>query len=286
MEEHRTADFYEYEYVTDFNIPDCAKDLSPVFLLVDTSRSMACDHKIEQLEEAIEKIACDPVQLNMYNPDVVIKVSMLCFDDTPRWEAQVQDLKEIADIVPRLRFGGHANLGAAFEELDKKLSRKELIQKGTCSGYKRPVIILLSDGVYSDDISAGISALVQNDWFVKAMRFAFAIGDDANIECLERFTGHPKTVLSVDVNTRWDILLTRVALLASSFWEYMHDLSIGEDPVMQAWREKNFRLSAEEAAELLMSINSSLNTDPAPDPNPNPFDPNGDPFGGFGFSTN
>lgn len=171
-------------------------------------------------------------------------------------------------------------MGAAFQELDKKLSRKELIKQGTCSGYKRAVIILLSDGGATDNVNAGISALMLNHWFTKAMRFAFAIGDYCDTDCLERFTGHPKTVLSVDVNTAWDTLLADVANVASS--TATRGLSNGEDPVEQAQREKNFRGAAEEAAELLMSINSSINTDPAFPGS----DPNGDMFGGLGASTN
>ncbi len=275
-------DFPEYVADRDMTASEASKDLVPVVFLVDTSESMGAERKIEQVAEAMKNIAATLSEANSLNPDAVVKVSILCFDDMPRWVTMNQDPNQMATTFT---LGGSTNMGAAFQELDKKLSREELLKKGVYFGYKRAVIILLSDGGATDNVNAGISALMLNDWFTKAMRFAFAIGEDADINCLEAFTGHPKTVLRVNVNIEWSKLLAKVAHVASSFTS-SRQLIMYEDPVLQARREKNFRDSAMDAAEMLASISGSLadldtdlyilDYDIDPD----------DPFSGAGFATN
>lgn len=284
LEQSVMNNFDSVGYVADRDMiaSEASKDLVPLFFLVDTSGSMGAERKIEQVAEAMENIAATLREANSTNPDAVVKVSILCFDDIPKWVTVNQDPDQMATTF---NLGGLTSMGAAFQELEKKLSREKLIEKGVCSGYKRAVIILLSDGGATDNVNEGISKLMLNHWFTKAMRFAFAIGENADINCLEAFTGHPKTVLRVDVNTEWSKLLAKVAHVASS--TATHGLSNGEDPVQQAQREKNFRDAAMDAAEILASISGSL-ADPDTDSyniSDSDIDPN-DPFSGAGFVTN
>ena len=64
------------------------KNLMPLFLLVDTSGSMS-GAKIEQVKTAVEEIKMQLNLLNTGNDDADIKISVLCFDDAPRWEAKM-----------------------------------------------------------------------------------------------------------------------------------------------------------------------------------------------------
>jgi uncharacterized protein YegL len=54
-----------------------------------------------------------------------------------------------------------------------------------------PVIVLVSDGYPSDDVEAGLSALMSSYYGSRALRVAISIGSDAEEDILERFIGHP-----------------------------------------------------------------------------------------------
>jgi len=54
-----------------------------------------------------------------------------------------------------------------------------------------PVLVLISDGQPTDDMNAGLSALMQLPWGKKAVRIAIAIGEDADYELLQQFIGNP-----------------------------------------------------------------------------------------------
>lgn len=220
------------------------KKLMPLFLVVDTSGSMS-GAKIEQVKTAVEEIKLQLGMLNTENDDADIKLSVLCFDDSPRWEAKAEDP---ALVTPEFRLGTMTNMGAAFIELNEMLSRSKLIQKGKCAGFKRAVMILLTDGFPSDDVDRGIRTLKTNNWFVKGNRIAFAIGSDADTGCLQKFTGHPETVLQVNNMNVLSNLLANVAIVAST--TATHAAGAGSDEATtQAQMDEAFRKSAEETAD-------------------------------------
>ena len=53
-----------------------------------------------------------------------------------------------------------------------------------------PVLVLISDGHPTDDVSAGLQTLMAQPWGKKAVRIA--IGDDAERSVLQRFIGYPE----------------------------------------------------------------------------------------------
>lgn len=219
------------------------KNLMPLFLLVDTSGSMS-GAKIEQVKTAVEEIKMQLNLLNTGNDDADIKISVLCFDDAPRWEAKMEDP---ALVNPDFRLGGLTNMGAAFRALEPMLSRSQLIQKGQCAGYKRAVLILLTDGIPTDDVDDGIAQLRTNHWFVKATRIAFAIGGDADTSCLEKFTGNNETVLQVNKINVLSGILANVAVVASTTATHAPGTT-SDEATTQAQKDEEFRNSAEESA--------------------------------------
>ena len=205
-------DFFDYESDTDLTASGVQKHVMPLFLIVDTSGSMEGE-KIQQVETAVENIKVELARLNMSNDDADVKLSVLCFDTAPRWECKVEDP---SSANPNFRVGGLTNMGAAFKELETMLSRSQLIQKGQCAGFKRAVLILLTDGVPTDDVDAGIATLMKNHWFVKGTRIGFAIGEDADRTCLKKFTGNSETVLNVNNVAILSTILANVAVVAST----------------------------------------------------------------------
>ena len=55
-----------------------------------------------------------------------------------------------------------------------------------------PVLVLVSDGQPTDDFNAGVKAMMDQPWGAKAVRVAIAIGDDADLDVLQKFIGHPE----------------------------------------------------------------------------------------------
>lgn len=224
------------------------KNLMPLFLLIDTSGSMS-GPKIEQVKTAVEEIKMQLSLQNTGNDDADVKVSVLCFDDAPRWEAKIEDP---ALVNTDFQLGIMTNMGAAFIELEKMLSRSKLIQKGQCAGYKRAVMILLTDGVPTDDVDRGIAALKTNNWFVKGTRIAFAIGSDADTSCLEKFTGNPETVLQVKNINVLSSILAKIAVVTSTTATHAAGIN-PDDATTQAQKNEDFRNSASESADSVVN---------------------------------
>jgi uncharacterized protein YegL len=67
----------------------------------------------------------------------------------------------------------------------------------SASGSFAPTIILMSDGEPTDNYQVGLNKLKSNNWFKSALKFAIAIGDDANKDVLEEFTGSKEAILTV-----------------------------------------------------------------------------------------
>ena len=161
-------------------------------------------------------------------------------------------MQDPALINPDLTLGVLTNMGAAFTELEKMLSRKQLIQKGQCAGYKRAVLILLTDGLPTDDVDEGIRKLRTNNWFVKGTRIGFAIGDDADTECLKKFTGNSETVLQLNNINLLSEILSNVAVVASTTATHAPGLST-DDAATQQQKDEEFNSSASNTTDILKS---------------------------------
>ncbi len=233
------------------------RNLMPLFLIVDTSGSMS-GTRIEQVKSAIEEIKIELAKMNAENDDAEIKVSVLRFDDNVRWEAKMEDPSL---INPNLEVGVITNMGMAFVELEKMLSRSQLIQRGQCAGYKRAVMILLSDGAPTDDYLAGIKKLKTNNWFVKGTRIAFAIGDDigqGGMSCLKEFTGNPETIIRIGDNSMklLSTILSNVAVVASE--TATHGIGVSNEENSAAQKDADFAKTAKEAAEIVENTQEEL----------------------------
>jgi len=53
-----------------------------------------------------------------------------------------------------------------------------------------PVLVMLSDGLPTDDAEAGLAAFMKSEFGAKAIRIAVAIGSDADKTLLQSFIGH------------------------------------------------------------------------------------------------
>ena len=164
-----------------------------LFFLIDTSGSMS-RNKIGAVNDAIVNVLPMLEDISSTNPDAEIKVAALEFSNGTKWlynePKSVEDFKWI-DV----QAGGLTSLGEACLELNSKLSRSGYMK--SASGSYAPAIILLSDGGPTDNFDGGLQTIQGNNWFKNAIRIAIAIGDDADLDVLARFTGNSEAVIKV-----------------------------------------------------------------------------------------
>ena len=120
-------------------------------------------------------------------------------------------------------------MGAAFKELDKKLSRNEFLQ--TSAGAYPPVILLFSDGGPTDNWESGLTALQKNNWFKRAIKIAFAIGEDSDKGVLARFSGSSETVLDVKHKDQLRLMIEKASVITSVFASHSSTVDSDTDPV-------------------------------------------------------
>lgn len=113
-----------------------------------------------------------------------------------------------------LKAGGLTDFGSALNELNNKLSREQfLISK---PGFKAPVIIFMSDGEPTDDYESALNKIKSNNkWFQVATKIAIAVGDDANIQVLQKIAGNKEAVIKVDDLESLKKLIRVVSVTAS-----------------------------------------------------------------------
>jgi uncharacterized protein YegL len=83
-----------------------------------------------------------------------------------------------------LSASGYTDLGAALELLCPELQVPPMPRRAL-----PPAILLVSDGLPTDDGDAGLELLASTPWGAHAVRTAVAIGRDADIAGLQRFIG-------------------------------------------------------------------------------------------------
>lgn len=190
-----------------------------LFLLVDTSGSMTVNGNIGKVNSAIEEMIPLLQEVSDENADAEIKIAVLEFSTGCRWVTRDVAGQPGVDSLESffwndLEASGLTDMGAAFVELESKLSRSAFLQSAT--GAYAPVIILLSDGQSTDNTQPGLDKLKHNNWYKAATKIAIAV-DDGDTSVLSGFTGTTETVLKVN-SDREDLksLLCRLAVVSST----------------------------------------------------------------------
>ncbi len=154
--------------------------------LVDCSGSMAADGKIEALNNAIAEAIPHMRTTADENPNAQLLVRALRFSNGAQWHISQPTTIESFQWSP-LTADGVTDLGKALGEVAEQLSVEKMPQRAL-----PPVLVLISDGQPTDDYQAGLRKLLDQPWGKKAVRIAIAIGQDADLDCLQEFIGHPE----------------------------------------------------------------------------------------------
>ena len=156
------------------------------FWICDCSGSMEVNGKIQTLNFAIKDAIPEMQKVAEENPNAQVMVRAVRFSNAAEWHIStptpVEDFKWNELEVTK---GGLTDMGAALRLVAEELKIPPMTDRAL-----PPVLVLLTDGMPSDDFTGGLKSLMDQPWGKKAVRIAVAIGEDAQNEVLQKFIGN------------------------------------------------------------------------------------------------
>ena len=181
-----------------------------IFFLVDTSGSMY-GTKIGTLNTTMEEII--PELRGVGGATTDIKLAVMSFSDGCKWVTPKPISIDEYKYWTRLKADGLTDMGEAFIELSKKLSRKEFLKSPSLS--YAPVIFLLTDGAPTDDARSGLKVLKNNKWYKYAMKISLGLGESYERDILEDFTGNEELVFAAKTSSELARIVKTIAVTSS-----------------------------------------------------------------------
>lgn len=154
-----------------------------VILALDCSGSMRGD-RIASLNYALRTALPELRAVAADNPEVEVRARFLRFADSAEWLGEAVPVTELK--LTDLTAEGETNMGAALELMAASLTREAMPGR-----QLPPVLVIASDGLPTDDVDAGLAALMDAELAKAAIRLGIAIGGDADTEVLDRFIANP-----------------------------------------------------------------------------------------------
>lgn len=152
--------------------------------IADCSSSMSGD-KIQSLNHAIGEAIPHMQEVAEGNPNAEILVRAIKFSSGAQWHVSQPTAVDEFEWTD-LSANGMTSMGQALHLVtDDVLKTPPMPERAL-----PPVLVLVSDGQPTDNFDGGLEALMAEPWGKKAVRIAIAIGDDADIDVLQRFIGH------------------------------------------------------------------------------------------------
>jgi len=154
--------------------------------IADCSGSMGADGKIQSLNTAIREAIPHMQKVAEDNPNAQVLVRAVKFSSGAQWHISqfvpVEDFKWVD-----LTADGVTDMGRALTLVAEQLKSPPMPERAL-----PPVLVLLSDGQPTDDYGSGLKALMDQPWGRKAVRIAIAIGEDVDLDVLQKFIGNPE----------------------------------------------------------------------------------------------
>lgn len=126
-----------------------------------------------------------------------------------RYSEYIEDFIDIPD----LEAGGMTCLGSALQLLEKGLSRNSMLYSPT--GNRRPIIIIMTDGLPTDDWKSAFKSIQKNHWFQQSTRIGIALGDQADGDMLSELVGSSEGVMCVTDISLFAQMLVNVSVSSS-----------------------------------------------------------------------
>jgi uncharacterized protein YegL len=162
----------------------------PVIVAVDRSGSMNERGKIAALNTALKDFIASIQSEDSSRAE--IQLALFSFGgEGATCDLPLAPVTGIGNLEYPLA-SGKTPMGDSFQKI------KTLIEDTTIIPHRsyRPTIVLLSDGIPTDEWQAPVSALINTGRSAKAFRIAMALGDDADRAMLAKFVSSPEYLLS------------------------------------------------------------------------------------------
>ncbi len=155
-----------------------------VVLLLDCSGSMSGD-RMASLNYAMRTAMPELRAVAADNPEVDLRLRAIRFSTEPAWH--IEEPAPPSEVEWQdLTASGESGLGAALAML------ADAFEDGTMTGrHLPPVIVLVSDGLPTDDFESGLKAFFASEYADSAIRVGIAIGTDADHATLRSFIRNP-----------------------------------------------------------------------------------------------
>jgi len=168
----------------------------PVIIIIDTSVAMT-GFKIASINNAVRKVI-EFLNGDLINSTPTIKPMIACIEFNYTSNIVIPYQEAISVVWYDLTAQSGSNFGETCKLLYRILGTKE--RGGILSGrisVLRPIIVVISEG-YSEPYISDLSELKKRGWYIHALKFGIAIGQGAEIEMLNDFTGSSETVFTTD----------------------------------------------------------------------------------------
>jgi uncharacterized protein YegL len=153
------------------------------FVIADCSGSMAADGKIQALNLAMRETLPHLTDVAAQNPHAQVLIRVIAFSTGARWHLSVPTPVEEVNWED-LTADGYSDLGAALTLLAPELRSPTMPERAL-----PPAMVLISDGMPTDDFRTALSRMLDEPWGQRAVRMAVGIGRDSDRSMLSSFMG-------------------------------------------------------------------------------------------------
>lgn len=137
------------------------------------------------LNTAIREVLPHLSETSHSNPHAEVAVRAIGFASGARWHIEAPTHPDELDWRD-LEAGGYTDLGAGIDLLCSALTVPPMEERAL-----PPAVVLISDGMPTDDYTSALQRLLALPWGDRAVRMAVAIGQDAAYDSLSAFIGDP-----------------------------------------------------------------------------------------------
>ena len=167
---------------------ELARKIIPIIYVIDTSGDMV-GTRMATLNKAMTETIEVLKEVSAKNPTAELKIGVLQYGGGARWVTGKNELVAIDDFYWNdLTTGGTADLGAALEELHKKMSGSAFFNSEF--DYSVPFLLIMSNGGPTDDYKSALKKISDNNkWFTASTKIFLAIDTDSDVEVLQEIAG-------------------------------------------------------------------------------------------------
>lgn len=160
----------------------------PVIVAIDRSGSMGANGKIEALNLALKDFINSMKDEDSNKAE--IQLAIFSFgDESATYDIPLTPISQVS--TQTFNAHGRTPMGEAFRLIKSLIEDKAQIPSRS---YK-PTIVILTDGIPTDDYDTPMNNLINEGRSSKAFRIAMAIGDDADHNMLSKFVSSPEYLI-------------------------------------------------------------------------------------------